>query len=283
MKALYVHGGVSGRTQGALTLAGALRARTSETALDAVEAAVEVLEDHPGLNAGFGAVLNREGEIELDAGIADGRTARWAGVMSVSVRHPVALARRVLEDTPHVLLSGRGAMRLGVEVGLEILDATTEEQRMRWKLASRTGFGAFGDPGDVDTVGAVAVDGAGGPAAACSTGGLFGKLPGRVGDAPIYGAGIYATMGAAVVGTGLGELFLRESACRLVGEQIEDGGRPQEVVEEIVADLSGRTDSLIGLLALDSRGRVGAAFVGRSWHVEGVGADLSPRRIGPGG
>jgi len=258
-------------------------AQTSGTALDGAEAAVGVLEDHPRLNAGFGAVLNRAGEIELDAGIADGRTGRWAGVMSVSVRHPVVLARKVLEETPHVLLSGAGAMRLASGAGMEMLEATSEEQWLRWKRAERTGFADFGVAEDVDTVGAVALDDEGALAAASSTGGLFGKLPGRVGDAPIHGAGVYATMGAAVVGTGLGELFLRASACRIAGERIESGTRPQEAVEGVIADLSDGTGSPIALLALDASGRVGAAYTGASWQIEGFGAELYPRKIGPGG
>lgn len=257
--------------------------QTSGSALDATEAAVRVLEDHPRLNAGFGAVLNRAGEIELDAGIADGLTGRWAGVMSVTVRHPVALARRVLEETPHVLLSGPGAMRLASDAGMETLEATTEDQWLRWKRAEKAGFADFGAAEDVDTVGAVALDDEGALAAASSTGGLFGKLPGRVGDAPIHGAGVYATMAAAVVGTGLGEVFLRASACRIAGERIEDGAQPQEAVEAVIADLSERTGSPIALLALDASGRVGAAYVGASWEVEGFGGEVSPRRIGPGG
>jgi L-asparaginase / beta-aspartyl-peptidase len=277
--ALYVHGGVSGRSRKPVALAETLP-RGYATALDAVEAAVRALESHPDLNAGYGAVLNREGDIELDAGIADGEKGEWAGVLSVRVRHPISLARLVLKNTPHVLMSGEGAMSLAREAGAEVLDATTNFQSMRWKeAASGDGFRRFGDARDVDTVGAVALGSRGDLAAATSTGGLFGKLPGRVGDAPISGAGMYATSRVAVVGTGLGEVFLKVSACRRVGELVEDGMAPQLAVETITALLRDQTSSPAALLALDSDCRVGAAFAGHSWEVAGFGSELSIKEI----
>ena len=238
-----------------------------DPALDAVHAAVLLLEDDERLNAGWGAVLNRDGRLELDAGIADGSTGGIAGVAGVQVRHPISLARRVLETTPHVLVVGQGAMALAE--GLEPMEGSTPAQRARWEQARSDGsldLERFGAPDQVDTVGAVALDERGDLAAATSTGGVFGKLPGRVGDAPIFGGGLYASRSAAVVGTGVGEIFLRTLASARAGRLIEEGVPPQDACEETIQGL-GHSDLPGGLLAIDARGRVGAAFRGGSFPV----------------
>lgn len=279
---LYVHGGVSGTVKPQLpSLAHALvDASAAPSSLDAVEIAVNALEDDASLNAGWGAVLNQEGGIELDAGIADGSNGRTAGVLSVTVRHPISLARRVLEKTPHVLLTGAGAMALAGD--MEILDGTTERQQRRYAAAGRRGVldpASYGEPELVDTVGAVALDSSGRLAAGSSTGGVFGKLPGRVGDSPIFGAGHYASEVAAVVGSGVGELFLEVLASAKTGYLIEDGVHPQEACERMVEWLGTRSQVSAGLLALDSSGKVGAAFRGGSWAIEGPTGPLTPVRL----
>lgn len=267
-----MHGGVSGVAKQSLPALGyALdHAARVTSALDRVERAVVALEDDPSLNAGWGSVLNRVGAVELDAGIADGATGRAAGVLGVTVRHPVSLARRVLDETPHVLVAGAGAMALAS--GMEALEGTTQEQWDRWSRARADGSlhaGAYGADEHVDTVGAVALDAAGRLAAAGSTGGVFGKLPGRVGDSAVFGAGTFASPAAAVVGTGVGELFLLSLASARVGRLIEDGAHPQQACEQVIELLGQRARVPAGLLALDERGRVGAAFRGGSWAVEG--------------
>jgi beta-aspartyl-peptidase (threonine type) len=293
MTLVLVHGGVSGIARDAVpSLSGAVgRAAGARSALDAVELAVRELEDNPRLNAGCGAALNIDGIIELDAGIADGHEGRCGGVANVSVRHPISLARRVLENTPHVLISGVGAVALGAD--MERLDGPTEEQRRRWEAAraeGRLGPRHYGAPDHVDTVGAVALDRDGRLAAGSSTGGVFGKLAGRVGDSPIFGAGYYASSEAAVVGTGVGELFIETLAAHRTGTLIESGVSPQEACETVIAMLGARTrrgvasagpqnkgagwagpqkSEAAGLLALDHRGRRGAAYNGGSWAVEG--------------
>lgn len=282
---VYVHGGVSGAARReppslAIDVAGTAR---RATALDAVEDAVRALEDDPELNAGYGAILNRAGELELDAGIADGASGSWAGVANVAVRHPVSLARRLLEETPHVLVTGAGAAALGRALGFEDLEGTTPRQQERWERARRSGelsVARFGAAEHVDTVGAVALDAAGNLAAASSTGGVFGKLPGRVGDSPIFGAGTYASKGAAVVGTGVGELFLETLACLQAARLIEGGADPQAACEEIIDAIGRRDPSAAGLLALDPSGRAGAAYRGGSWVVEGPDGRVTPRRVG---
>jgi beta-aspartyl-peptidase (threonine type) len=281
MTMVAVHGGVSGADRSDLpSLASALAPAMETThVLDAVELAVRALENDPALNAGFGAVLNLEGELELDAGIVEGTSGRWAGVANVAVRHPISLARRVLEQTPHVLVTGRGAAALAS--GMETLEDTTDSQRRRWIEARADGRLApehFGTARDVDTVGAVALDDDGHLAAGSSTGGVFGKMPGRVGDSPIYGAGLYASRRAAVVGTGIGELFLEALACLRTGELIDGGLDPQRACERIVEAMGTRSDATAGLLALDSEGHVGAAFRGASWALEGPDGPISAAR-----
>ena len=283
MMVVCVHGGVSGLVKrdlpdlGYAAEAGAARTR----ALDAVEAAVVSLEDDPRLNAGWGAVLDRAGSLALDAGIVDGSTGKVGGVAGVQVRHPVVIARRVLERTPHVLMFGPGAMALSE--GLERLDGSTPEQRERWERARADGAledTSFGAPEQVDTVGAVALDEEGNLAAASSTGGVFGKLPGRVGDAPILGAGLYATETAAVVGTGVGELFLQTLAAARAGGLIERGAPPQEACEETIARLGGSPDLAGGLLALDVHGNAGAAYRGGSFPMTSVATSLVATKVG---
>jgi L-asparaginase / beta-aspartyl-peptidase len=280
MTRLYVHGGVSGARRATTSLAYAVRpAIKVPSALDAVETAVRLLEDDPALNAGFGSVLARDGSLELDAGIAssDGRVG---GVANVTVRHPVSLARRVLEDTPHVLVSGLGAMELAR--GMDVLEDTSPEQRKRWEEARDRGDldpSRFGHADDVDTVGSVALDEAGVLAAASSTGGVFGKLRGRVGDAPIVGAGVYASPQVAVVGSGVGELFLSHLASFRAGELVERGAHPQQACEEVISRLGSRDRRAAGLLALDAKGRVGAAYRGESWTLEGPDGPLDAARI----
>lgn len=276
---MFVHGGVSGLKKDLPDLTYAQAGRNGD-ALDAVEDAVKSLEDDPVLNAGYGAVLNRNGELELDAGIADGKTGHFGAVANVRVRHPVTLARRVLDTTPHVLITGGGAAVLGND--LEALADTTAEQRKRWSVAQSGGeldASRYGDPDEVDTVGAVGLDEHGHLAAASSTGGVFGKLPGRVGDAAVFGAGVYASQAAAVVGTGVGERFLETLACLRAGLMIEQGTRPQEACEKVIALLAARSPQPAGILAIDRGGIVGAAFRGGAWAVGGPDGMLDPARI----
>lgn len=277
---LLVHGGVSGLAKtDPPDLSLALDVSITD-ALDAVEQAVRLLEDNTELNAGLGSVLNRMGRLELDAGIADGATGKVGGVANVSVRHPVSLARRVLEETPHVLLTGSGAASFGAQV--EGLDDSTEAQRERWQKAKDAGLlklDNYGAPEHVDTVGAVALGADGHLAAASSTGGVFGKMPGRVGDSPIFGAGLYASEFVAVVGTGVGELFLETLACMRVGLLVEKGAGAQEACEEVIAYLGKRQDTAAGLLALDVTGAPGAAYRGGSWAVASTTGPLTAVRL----
>lgn len=280
MSVVFVHGGVAGvsKPQRVPLAGGVARGVTRGRALDAVEDAVIALEDDPALNAGYGAVLNLAGDVELDAGISDGTTGRAGGVGNVTVRHPVSLARFVLEQTPHVLITGSGAIALGAD--MEQVEPAPEE-RARWEEARAEGrldVARFGDPVEVDTVGAVAL-GEDGLAAASSTGGVFGKMPGRMGDSAIFGAGHFASKAAAVIGTGVGEMFLEALACARAGILIEAGAHPQEACEAVVRLLGERAALPAGLLAIDRSGRHGAAFRGGSWDVEGPDGPVEAVRL----
>jgi beta-aspartyl-peptidase (threonine type) len=183
----------------------------------------------------------------------------------------------VLEDTPHVLVVGAGADALGDD--MPKIPGTSAGQQQRWKDArgaGRLNLQDYAAPEHVDTVGAIALDDDGRLAAGSSTGGVFGQLPGRVGDAPIFGAGVYASKTAAVVGTGVGELFLQSLASARVGRLIEEGGEPQRACEQIIAEIGSQARTSAGLLALDQRGRVGAACRGASWAVEGPSGPITP-------
>jgi beta-aspartyl-peptidase (threonine type) len=185
------------------------------SALDAVEAAVRELEDDPHFNAGRGAVFTYEGAIEHDASIMEGSGRRAGAVTGTShTRHPVSLARRVMEHSPHVFLRGLGADQFSVEQGLEQVPNEwfhTPERRRQWEeFRRRPAAEAFDIDLKYGTVGAVAVDREGRTAAATSTGGLTGKRWGRIGDSPVIGAGTYADDRAcAVSATGAGEYFIR--------------------------------------------------------------------------
>lgn len=194
-------------------------------ALDAVEAAVRVLEDDPHFNAGRGAALTLDGTVELDAAIMDGRHRAAGGVAGAThTRHPVSLARAVMERSPHVLLAGDGADAFAAEHGLEPADgdwlATPDRRRQLAELLA-SGPGAFDAGMKYGTVGAAALDTHGHLAAATSTGGVTGKRPGRIGDSPVVGAGTWADdRTCAISCTGAGEFFLRAGAAHAIAARI---------------------------------------------------------------
>jgi len=260
-------------------------------ALDAVEAAVRVMEDDPTFDAGYGSFLNAAGEIELDAIIMDGRDLDLGAVAAVQrVRHPVTLARLVMTASDHALLAGAGAEAFARQHGLPV--CSTEEllagrELERWRAAYASGNphawepfgGAQGGPYGVacpeqsrgaqgrssgivpsDTVGAVALDADGNLAAATSTGGTFNKLPGRVGDSPLVGCGAYAdNRTGAVSATGLGEALMKVVIAKTACDFIASRMTAQEAADAAIAVLAGRTTGEGGLIVLDRLGGVGIA------------------------
>lgn len=212
-------------------------------AVDAVEAAIKVLEDDPHFNAGRGAVFTWQGTNELDAAIMDGRDRSAGAVAGVTrTRHPVSLARAVKERSDHVFLAGTGADDFSREQGLEQVDpsffATPERRRQLETLKARK-LGWYAVDRKYGTVGAVARDAAGHLAAATSTGGITGKRWGRVGDAPLIGAGTYADDRAcAVSATGAGEYFIREGVAHEICARIRFRGEaPRRAADAVMAEV----------------------------------------------
>jgi beta-aspartyl-peptidase (threonine type) len=222
------------------------------SALDAVEAAVRALEDHPRFNAGRGSVLTTAGTVEMDASIMEGNALRNGAVAGVTaLRHPISLARRLLEDGRHSLFVGAGAMGRARELGLPSCDPAeliTERQRNRLRAIQ------------AGTVGAVALDRHGVIAAGTSTGGTAGKLPGRVGDSALIGCGTYAesTLGG-VSCTGDGEAIIRVVLARRTLEilrAVDDPDHACQIALEVLVD-EGRGQG--GLILVDWKGRLGWA------------------------
>jgi beta-aspartyl-peptidase (threonine type) len=229
-------------------------------ALDAVEQVIRLMEDDPLFNAGRGAVFNHEGGHELDASIMDGRTLECGAVTGVTtVKNPISLARRVMERTDHVLLSGAGAERFADEMGVDRVDPeyfSTERRRrqLEKKLAEKAAAGEHG------TVGVVALDRHGDLAAGTSTGGLTDKLYGRVGDTPIIGAGTFAdNASCAVSATGRGEEFIRHGVALTVCRIVQREGKSLEVAaREVIHEILDRGDG--GIVAIDANGRMALEF-----------------------
>ena len=241
------------------------------TAIEAAEAAVRVMEDHPVFDAGRGSHLNRDGEVELDAGIMDGRTLMAGAVAGIKhVANPITLARRVLFDCEHVFLAGSGAERFAVACSLplcENADLIVPREREAWErrrledsgAPSTKGTGAAFQPA-ADTVGAVTFDLAGNLAVANSTGGTFYKHPGRVGDTPIIGCGLYADnqMGAAVC-TGWGEQIMKTVLAKTTVDQIALLGSAETAANVAIAFFQQRIGGLGGVICLSPQGQVGWA------------------------
>jgi beta-aspartyl-peptidase (threonine type) len=276
--AIAVHGGCgrwAGRdTRAALAgVRGAIEAARGileggGSALDAVCAAVVVLEDNPLFNAGTGSTLTRDGDAEMDASVMTGRELRCGGGAAIRrVRNPILVARRVMEATAHVLLAGRGATAFAHRQGFRSYDPVTPEarERLRSGLALEPARG---------TVGAVARDARGELAAATSTGGIALKLPGRVGDSPIPGAGNYATPRAAASATGRGELILRHAVTKTLCDRVAAGHGAGHAARETLQRLPLARGESVGVIAVDRRLRIGIAMRGgampHGWLVAGA-------------
>jgi beta-aspartyl-peptidase (threonine type) len=224
------------------------------------------MEDDPIFDAGRGSVLNRDGHVELDAGMMDGNTLSAGAVAVVRrIANPITLARRVLHDSEHVFLVGEGAERFAERVGMPFCDPSqliVERERAIWEERRSSGAqpGADFRPGPCDTVGALAVDSEGNVAAGNSTGGTAFKWPGRVGDTPIIGCGLYADnhMGAAAC-TGWGEQIMKTVLAKSTVDQIALLSDPSTAAQVAIAYFRHRVGGLGGVICAGPDGRIGWA------------------------
>lgn len=249
---------------------GRRRLAAGENAMDVCEAVVRILEDDPHFNAGKGAAFNERGQHELDASIMDGSTLKCGAVAAVrTVKNPISLARKVMENTRHVLLMGDGAEEFATAMNVERVPNSyfdTEHRRKALEkrleeLKNKTS--SIERPGDkstrFSTVGCVVLDNQGRLAAATSTGGLTAKKFGRIGDSPIIGAGNYADTYCAVSGTGTGEEFIRHGVARAVSARMQFAGESvHQAAHALVFNTLKPDDG--GVIAIDSRGHVAMPY-----------------------
>lgn len=257
--------------------------RDGGSALDAVAATIIALEDHPLFNAGTGSLLTNDGTVEMDAsvmvagdatepgqdapaamraGIGSGAARISAGAVAAvgRVRNPILLARAVMENTRHVLMVAQGAERLARRAGVPMCsneDLITDRARERWRASQqkvRLGISGHGH----GTVGAVAIDARGSVAAATSTGGVPGKIAGRVGDSAIIGAGTYADFSGGASATGYGEAIILTGLCREAVRSLGSAA-PMIVARRAITDLLGGATADGGIILVDRRGRIGFA------------------------
>lgn len=258
MTAIIVHGGAGAITVDrhdrlragvrAAAEAGDAILEAGGSALDAVVAAVRVLEDDPEFNAGRGSALTRDGTVETDASVMDGASHRVGAVAAVpDLGNAVALARAVLDAGEHVILAGPSAWRFAAEVGIAPAPpGSLITERARARLDALKG-----------TVGAVARDRDGHFAAATSTGGIVGKRSGRVGDSPIPGAGTWADGACAISATGDGEAILRVALSRSIAARIAAGTPLETAVREALRELARITGGSAGVIGVDAAGVIG--------------------------
>ena len=272
---------------------GYAKIQEGKTSLDAVEATIHVLENDPHFNAGKGAVFTHDGRNELDAAIMDGKTQMAGAVAGVTtVKNPISAARAVMEKSEHVMMVGAGADQFAKEAGLEIVDPKYYWTKERWDglqqaikedstkavldhgskkselLGSKNHDYKFG------TVGCVALDKAGNLAAGTSTGGMTNKKYGRVGDAPIIGAGTYCNNETAGIScTGWGEFYIRNVVAKTISDLMEYKGLSVVEASKIALDKVGKMGGDGGLIALDRKGNVAMPFNTEGMYRGAITAD----------
>jgi len=249
-------------------------------AIEAVTAAVIALEDDPLFNAGHGAVFTRDGQHEMDAAVMDGATLRVGAVANVcGPRNPVLAARAVMEHSPHILLAGPGALDFLHAQGVPSVESGYFDTPGRWDAlqamqAAQATFSADLDDADRHgTVGAVALDHFGNLAAATSTGGMTGKLPGRIGDTPIPGAGTWADAACAMSATGHGESFIRIAAGHELSARMRLAHEDLDTAAAAVMAALASAGGTGGFVALDRTGRVALPFNTRGMYRGVVNAE----------
>ncbi|NIJ67960.1 isoaspartyl peptidase/L-asparaginase [Xanthomonas sp. 60] len=255
-------------------------------ALQAVTAAITVLEDDPTFNAGKGAVFTHDGRNELDAALMDGHTQAAGAVAGVQrVRNPILLAQAVMQHSRHVMMVGQGAERFAAEQGITLVEPAYFRTERRWQQLQRAlREEVAGRPhADLETarhfgtVGAVALDAQGRLAAGTSTGGMTNKRYGRVGDAPIIGAGTWADAGCAVSGTGWGEYYIRTAAAHEICARIRfERQSPEQAGRAVINDLIPKMGGDGGAIVLSADGAMAAPFNTQGMYRGWIGADGVP-------
>ena len=259
------------------------------SSMDAVEASIRFMEDSPLFNAGKGAVFTHDGRNELDAAVMDGKTKKAGSIAGVTIiRNPITAARAVMEKSEHVMMVGRGAELFATKMGLEIVDPSYFWTERRWKalqqkLLEEEGQKpkaelAFPDEKKFGTVGAVAVDRSGNLAAGTSTGGMTNKKFGRVGDAPIIGAGTYAdNESVAVSATGHGEFFIRWTVAYDIAALVKYRGMTvQQASDEVIHKKLAPVKGEGGVIVLDAKGNFAMPFNSEGMYRGWIGADGVP-------
>lgn len=253
--------------------------KSGKSSLDAVEVAIHVLEDSPLFNAGKGAVFTHEGKNEMDAAIMDGKTLKAGAIAGVTViRNPISAARAVMDKSEHVMMAGKGAEAFAKQAGLTIVDPSYFYTEDRWRGLQQAikqdsikavldhdkkamKLGTINPDFKFGTVGAVALDKSGNLAAGTSTGGMTNKRYGRIGDAPIIGAGTYANNATAgVSGTGWGEFYIRTVLAHDLSAMMEYQKLSVQEASKKVIEKMGKLGGDGGLIALDKNGHVAMEF-----------------------
>ncbi|MGO1003222.1 isoaspartyl peptidase/L-asparaginase family protein [Lysobacter sp. CA196] len=297
---LVIHGGAgveragltpADETAARAALEAALRAghaqlKAGKPALDAVTAAITVLEDAPMFNAGRGAVFNHDGQNELDSAVMDGASLRAGAIAGVHrVKNPILLARTVMEKSKHVMMVGDGAEAFAREQGVTLVDPSYFRTEKRWQQLQKALKEEASGKAHTDletakhfgTVGAVALDADGRLAAGTSTGGMTNKRYGRVGDSPIIGAGTYANARCAVSGTGWGEYYIRAVAAYDICARVQYAGQSiGEAAKAVINEAIPKAGGDGGAIALGADGRFALPFNTEGMYRGWIGADGVP-------
>ncbi|MBD2459548.1 isoaspartyl peptidase/L-asparaginase [Oscillatoria sp. FACHB-1407] len=246
--------------------------RQGGSAIEAVEAAVRVLESDQTFNAGFGSTMNSEGEVEVDAAMMEGETLAWGAVGAIQgVRNPISVARRIMEDKPRFLVA-RSGERFAREHGLDICpkaDLVSEEQYQEWEQEAEVLDRS-------NTVGCVALDTNGNLVAGTSTGGVTGQPQGRVGDTALVGCGLYADnrFGACST-TGDGESVIPVVLAKTAIDALADGKHPEEAAKHAIATLQDRVEGEAGCILIDREGRIGWAYNSQEMAIAYMTEDMT--------
>ncbi len=281
-------------------LAGYKALQSGKSGLDAIETAIRLMEDSPLFNAGKGAVFTAEGKNELDASIMEGKTLMAGAVAGLRrVKNPITLARAVMEKSPHVMMVGDGAEKFAKEMNIELIEEKYFWTQERWdglqrviqqekekqkaaqegkKVSQNTPDWRLEPENKFGTVGAVALDANGNLAAGTSTGGMTYKKFGRVGDAPIIGAGTYANNDScAVSATGWGEFFIRIGVARDIAALMEYQAMPiQKAADRVIKEKLQKMGGDGGIIAIDKFGNMGISFNSEGMYRAYIAADGKP-------